>query len=209
MGSPTCLNCPHQPRKTDWPSTNQVHGKTVSGFLNHFAGSGTFHRRPEVTVKYGILCTSLQDAMTNSGIQIEGFQGPSWRILNVMEKLEEQVYHDIGETALADFETLKGPIETRTALLKSCNVHMKDLIGAVAYLPNTRLPLRRLKEADLESVVGWTPKPEDHVDLSDRIDTIEIALNSILERLHAMQVFGELKNAKEDLKQAEVSKKKG
>ena len=126
-----------------------------------------------------------------------------------MEKLEEQVYHDIGETALADFETLKGPIETRTALLKSCNVHMKDLIGAASYLPNTRLPLRRLKEADLESMVGWTPKPEDHIDLSDRIDTIEIALNSILERLHAMQVFGELKNAKEDLKQAEVSKKKG
>ena len=147
--------------------------------------------------------------MTNSGIQIEGFKGPSWRVLNVMEKLEEQVYHDIGETALADFETLKGPIETRTALLKSCNVHMKDLIGAAAYIPNTRLPLCRLEEADLECMIGLTPEPEDHIDLSDRIDTIEIALNSILERLHAMQVFGELKNAKEDLKQAEASKKKG
>ena len=48
-----------------------------------------------------------------------------------MEKLEEQVYHDMGEAALADFETLKGWIETRTALLKSCNVHMKDLNGAI------------------------------------------------------------------------------
>ena len=53
--------------------------------------------------------------MTNSEMQIEGFQGPGWRILNVMEKLEEQIYHDIGETALANFKTLKGPIETWTA----------------------------------------------------------------------------------------------
>ena len=47
---------------------NQEHGKTISGFLNHFAGSGTFHQRPEVTVKHGIRCTALQDAMTNMGI---------------------------------------------------------------------------------------------------------------------------------------------
>ena len=106
----------------------QVHGKTVSGFLNHFAGSGTFHQRPEVTLKHGIRCTPLQDAMTNIGIRIDRFQGPCWGIVDVMEKLEEQVYYDVVETALADFETLKGPIETRTALLKSCNVHMKDLI---------------------------------------------------------------------------------
>ena len=190
---------------------NQVHGKTVTGFINHFAVSGTFHRRPETAVKYGIRCTTLQDAMTNSEIQIEGFQGPSWRILNIMEKLEEQIYHDIGETALADFETLKGPIETRTALLKSCNMHMKDLIGATSYLPNARLPLRRLQVADLECMIGETPEPADNLDpdLGERIDTIEVALNQILESLHAMQVIGELKSAKEDLKQVEASKKKG
>ena len=86
----------------------QVHGKTVSGFLNHFAGSGTFHQGPELTVKQGVRCTALQDAMTNYGVQIGGFQGPGWFIVDVMEKLEEQVYHDVAETALADFETLKG-----------------------------------------------------------------------------------------------------
>ena len=96
---------------------NQVHGKTVKGFLNHFAGSGTFYRRPECVVKYGIRCTTLQDAMTINEIQIEGFQSPSWRILNVMEKLEEQIYQDLGEAALADFKTLKGPIETRNFVI--------------------------------------------------------------------------------------------
>ena len=128
-----------------------------------------------------------------------------------MEKLEEQVYHDIGETALADFEMLKGPIETRTALLKSCNVHMKDLIGAASYLPNARLPLRRLQVADLECMIGETPEPADNLDpdLGKRIDTIEVALNQILDRLHSMQVVGELKSAKEELKQVEANKKKG
>ena len=109
------LSLPAQEDRLD--KYNQVHGKTVSGFLNHFAGSGTFHQRPEVTVKHGIRCTSLQDAMTNIGIRIDGFQGPGWGIVNVMEKLEEQVYHNMVEMALTDFETLKGPIETRTALL--------------------------------------------------------------------------------------------
>ena len=62
---------------------NQVHGKTVKGFLNHFAGSGTFYRRPESVVQHGIRCTTLQDAMTNTDTPIEGFQGPGWRVLDV------------------------------------------------------------------------------------------------------------------------------
>ena len=88
---------------------------------------------------------------------------------------------------------------------------MKDLIGATSYLPNARLPLRRLQVADLECMIGETPEPADNLDpdLGERIDTIEVALNQILERLHAMQVIGELKSAKEDLKQVEASKKKG
>ena len=69
---------------------NQVHGKTVKGFLNHFAGSGTFYRRPDTVVQHGIRCTTLQDAMTNADAPIEGFQGPGWRVLDVYNKLEEQ-----------------------------------------------------------------------------------------------------------------------
>ena len=124
-----------------------------------------------------------------------------------MEKLEEQVYHDMVETALGDFETLKGLIETRTALLKSCNVHMKDLIGAISHLPNAISPLRRPEDDDLENIVGWMPEHLDNLEeIKSRMVTMETALRTILERLHAMQVTQELRNAKEDQKLSETNK---
>ena len=189
---------------------NQVHGKTVKGFLNHFAGSGTFYRRLETVVQHGIRCTTLQDAMTNTETPIEGFQGPGWQVLDVYDKLEEQMYLDLGEMAIADFNTLKGPIEARTALLKSCNVHSKDLIGALSYLPNAQLPLHRLKEADLAKMIGVAPEPKDSLDpdVLEPLKSVETTLNQILERLHSMQVIGELQTAKEELKQVEASKNK-
>ena len=59
-------------------------------------------------------------------------------------------------------------------------------------------------------MVGWTPEPVDNLEeINGRINTIETILNNILERLHAMQVVGELRNAKEDQKLAEACKKKG
>ena len=126
-----------------------------------------------------------------------------------MEKLDEQVYHDVVETALVDFKTLKGPIETRTALLKSCNVHMKDLIGAISHLPNATPPLRRPEEDDLENMVGWMPEHLDNLEeIKRHMDSMENALGTILERLHAMQVTQELRNAKEDQKLSETNKSK-
>ena len=38
-----------------------VHQPTVAGFLAHFVGSETFHRRPEVTVKQGVIPCALQE----------------------------------------------------------------------------------------------------------------------------------------------------
>ena len=190
---------------------NQVRGKTVKGFLNHFAGSGTFYRRPETVVQHGIRCTTLQDAMTNTEDPIEGFQGPNWRVLDVYDKLEEQMYLYLGAMAIADFNTLKGPTEARTALLKSCNVHSKELIGALSYLPNAQLPLRRLKEADLAKMIGVAPEPEASLDpdVLERLEGVETTLNQILERLHNMRVIGELQTAKEELKRIhEASKNK-
>ena len=70
------------------------------------------------------------------------------------------MYLDLGAMAIADFNTLKGPIEARTALLKSCNVHAKELIGALSYLPNATRPNRRLKEADLAKMIRVAPEPE-------------------------------------------------
>ena len=148
--------------------------------------------------------------MTNIGIRIDGFQGPGWGIVNVMEKLKEQVYHDVVETALADFETLKGPIETRTVLLKLCNVHMKDLIGAISHLPNAISPLHRPEDNNLENMVRWMPEHLDNLEeIKSRMDTMETALSTILERLHAMQVAQELRNAKEDQKLSETNEGKG
>ena len=129
--------------------------------------------------------------------------------MNVMEKLEEQVYYDVVEKALGDFETLKGPIETRNALLKLCNVHMKDLIGAISHLPNAPSPLRRPEEDDLENMVGWMLEYLDSLEeIKGRMDTIESGLTYILERLHAMQVIGEIRSAKEDQKLSEANKGK-
>ena len=87
---------------------------------------------------------------------------------------------------------------------------MKDLIGAISHLPNAISPLRMPENDDLENMVGWMLEHLDNLEeIRGRMDTIETALNSVLERLHAMQVIGELKSAKEDLKQVEASKKKG
>ena len=190
---------------------NQVLGPTVKGFLNHFAGSGTFYRRPETVVQHGIRCTTLQEAMANTGDPIEGFQGPNWWVLDVYDKLNEQMYLDLGTMAIADFNTLKGPAEARTALLKSCNVHAKELIGALSYLPNATRPNLRLKEADLAKMIGVAPEPEASLDpdVLEHLKGVETILNQILERLHNMRVIGELQTAKEELKQIhEASKNK-
>ena len=118
-----------------------------------------------------------------------------------MKKLEEQVYHDVAETALADFETLKGPIDTRTALLKLCNLHLKDLIGAISHLPNAVSPLIMPKDDDMENMVGWMAETLENIEEIQRsMGSMEATLGTILERLHAMQVAQELRNAKEDQK---------
>ena len=189
---------------------DQVHGKTIKGFLNHFAGSGTFYRRPDTVVLHGIRCTTLQDALTNANISIEGFQGTCWSVVDVYKKLDEQLYLDIGEVAMAEFEKLKGPVETRTALLKSCNVHSKDFLGALSYLPNAQIPLRRLRETDLMKMVEAAPASEDSLDpdVLERLENMETTLNQILDRLRNMYVVEELETAREELKQLAARKHK-
>ena len=149
--------------------------------------------------------------MTNANVPIEGFQGTCWRVVDVYNKLDEQLYLDVGEVAMAEFEKLKGPVETRTALLKSCNVHSKDFLGALSYLPNAQIPLRRLREADLAKMIGAAPAPEDSLDpdVLERLENVETALNQILDRLRNMYVVEELETAREELKQLEARKNKG
>ena len=138
--------------------------------------------------------------------------GPGMEYSGCDGETREQVYHDVAETALADFETLKGPVETRAALLKSCNLHVKDLIGAISHLSNAVPPLIMPCDDDLENMIGWMPEilekkkeMEDaqkasNVEIQRRMDSMETTLGTIVERLQAMQVAQELRNAKEDQK---------
>ena len=50
-----------------------VHQNTVAGFLAHFVGSETFHRRPEVTVKQGVNPCVLQEVMSTAACQLRDF----------------------------------------------------------------------------------------------------------------------------------------
>ena len=87
---------------------------------------------------------------------------------------------------------------------------MKDLIGAISHLPNAISPLRRPEDDNLENMVGWMPEHLDNLEeIKGRMDAMETALSTILERLQAMQVTQELRNAKENQKLSEANKGKG
>ena len=83
------LNTEAQEKKlTDY---KMIHQDTVKGFLQHFSGMDTFHRRPKMCVRRGISPCSLQQAMTNCGVKIEGAAPDgNWMITNVLEKLKEK-----------------------------------------------------------------------------------------------------------------------
>ena len=86
---------------------------------------------------------------------------------------------------------------------------MKDLIGAISHLPNAVSPLRMPKDDDLENMIGWMPKSlQTMEEISCRLGSLENAIGTILERLHAMQVTQELRNVKEDQKLSETNKGK-
>ena len=124
--------------------------KVVAHFLAHFAGNETFHLRPEVVIQLGAPTTALQSNMSSMEHQLKGYSNTGWRILETMEKLAEQEFHDVAETGLSDFEKFKEPVEIRTAVLKSVSIHMKHMIGATAHLEGAKLPIRHPAEQDLE-----------------------------------------------------------
>ena len=97
--------------------------------------------RPEVVIHLGAPTTALQSAMSTGGHQIDGYRGTGWRILETREKIQDQEYQDVAETALADFDKLKGPVEIRAAVLKSTGLHIKNLIGTTSHLANVLLPI--------------------------------------------------------------------
>ena len=184
--------------------------RTVADFLVHFSGSETFHLRPDVVIQLGAPTTALQSAMSKCGHQIEGYSHTGWRIRETMEKLQEQEYQDVAETALADFDKLIGPVEIRAAVLKSTGLHIKDLLGSASHVSNASLPIRHPCEVDLESWVGWNPAlietlkemailgKEDKDESQQRLDRIDETLTKILQKLRRLEVSESLRDEKEN-----------
>ena len=174
--------------------------KVVAHFLAHFAGNETFHLRPEVVIQLGAPTTALQSNMSSMEHQPKGYSNTGWRILETMEKLAEQEFHDVAETTLSDFEKLKGPVEIRTAVLKSIGIHMKHMIGATAHLEGAKLSIRHPTEQDLENWVGWNSSLMDtlrEIELSQREDATKS--ETTLERMGVIltAILRKLKNLEE------------
>ena len=74
-----------------------------------------------------------------------------------MASMSSQEKHDVAEVALSSFEEVKGPLEVRTAVMKSIGIHPKDLVGAAAYLETAADPIPFPSDQDLEDWVGWNP----------------------------------------------------
>ena len=90
-------------------------------------------------------------------MQIEGFHGAGWYIQDVLKKLQEQEYQDVAEVAMTKFEQLKGPMEIRAIILKSCGLHLKDLMGSTPHLTSVQLLIQHSHEEELEDWIGWNP----------------------------------------------------
>ena len=173
--------------------------KIVAHFLAHFSGYETFHLRPEVVIRLGAPTTALQASMGSIGHELKGYSGTGWRIVKTMERQSDQEFHDVAETALSDFDKLKGPVEVRSAVLKSVGIHIKDMLGATAHLEGTDLPIQFPCEQDLENWVGWNPalmdtlreldcsQREDANDSRIRLEKIDMMLTAILKKLKNLE----------------------
>ena len=113
---------------------------------------------------------------------------------------------------MANFEQLKGPMEVRAQLLKSCGLHVKDLIGSTAHITNAPLSLRHPDEEDLENLIGWNPAVKYAIkDLEDsgnknrdgiyeRLDRLKEMLWGLVEQMRAIQIAQENRNGKDKRK---------
>ena len=131
--------------------------QVVEHFLAYFSGNETFHLRPEVVIKLKAPTTALQTSLSSIRHVFKGYSGTGWQIVKTMERMSTQEFHDVAETALSDFEKLKGPVEVRSAVLKSIGIHIKDMLGATAHLESAVHPIQYPCEQDLEDWVGWNP----------------------------------------------------
>ena len=145
-----------------------IHLDMINGFLQHFID--TFYRKPEVCVRKGITPCSLQQAMINCRVKIEGAPEGNWMITNVLEKFKENQFMDIAKTMVADSEKYKCPIEVKSSILKATGLYLKDMIGSTPNLANPVLPIGNPSKEDLGDYAGLPSWSEDTVNAASKME---------------------------------------
>ena len=133
----------------------------VRQFLAHFSGHMTFHLRQEMVVSQGAPTTVLHRHLTSLGYNIRHYRPQGYRSTDAMVALSSKEIIGIAETALSNFEEVKGPLELRVAIMKSIGLHPKDLAGATVYLETAADPIPYPSTQDLEDWIGWDPDVRD------------------------------------------------
>ena len=132
----------------------------VRGFLLQFSGHQTFYRRSEMVVKQGSPTTILQKHLLRHGHPFRGyFYGYS--IHSALEAMSDKEILEVAELAITFYDEVKGPLETRTMVMKAIGLHPKDLRAAAAYLETAADPIPYPSDQDLEDWTGWNPQIMD------------------------------------------------
>ena len=179
--------------------------RVVEHFLLQFCGTNTFYLRPEMIIKLGAPLTILQSSMSAVGHTFQGYTGTGWKIPHAMAALSAQEIHDIAEVALTEFESVKGPIEIRTVVMRSVGIHLKELIGSAAYLNNTSDPFPYPSEQELEDWVGWNPAlmstlreiKDEAEDANASLEKMGVVLVAIMRKLKGLEAAKALRAVKE------------
>ena len=127
--------------------------------------------------------------------------------------MSAQEIHDVAEVALVSFEEVKGPLEIRTAVMKSIGIHPKYLVGAAAYLETASDPIPYPSDQDLEDWAGWNPSIMDILDelkseadeTRIRTERMAVGITAILKKVKNLEE-AEVRHLKElnTLKEAEA-----
>ena len=179
--------------------------QVVEHFLLHFCGNNTFYLRPEMVIKLGAPPTILQSSMSAVRHTFKGYTGTGWKITNAMEAMSAQEIHDVADTALTEFEEVKGPIEIQTVVMRSVGIHLKELIGATAYLESTADPIPYPSDQELEDWIGWNPAlmhtlrelQSEAEDANGRMEKMAVILTAVLKKVKGLEEAETLRAEKE------------
>ena len=166
----------------------------VQHFLSHFSSHMTFYLRPEMVIKQGAPTTVLQKYMSSLGHMFKNYC-MGYRVTDAMAAMSAQEIHDVAEVALASFEEVKGPLEIRTAVMKSIGIHPKDLVGAAVYLETASDPIPYPSDQDLEDWVGWNPAIMDILrelkfeadETQVRTERMAVVLTAVLRKVKSLE----------------------